>query len=385
MQLTAELEADFDLDANESTLITKGKEWATEIGDSKQPDFIPQIKIAKWGNEFNFSVRKVAGAGTNYAQDNKAIYEEGDTISQIYLSPSPDTDSGEMLKFDTVFLSKPKTNMLRYTLTQKGIKYLYQPPLTQQQIDQGHIRPENASGSYAIYAGKANNQYGTGKLAHIYRPYAIDADGNLVWCDLKITGANLTVTIPQTFLNDARYPVTVDPDFGYTTIGAGSYGLENTRCFANAGSGRFHTASTGDTITSYSAYAFTYTSATLSLSGYSVSGGYASSRLASSATEAQCSTSSETPAWLTTNTISHALSNGVAYTVAMADAAATARVHYDTGVSGDADIDTVGGALPASWNHVADQDYIWSIYATYTAGGSSVNQLLVAQNNTGGF
>ena len=43
-----------------NTLIAKDVSFAeTEIGDLKQPDFQPQVKIKRWDNEANFSVRLV--------------------------------------------------------------------------------------------------------------------------------------------------------------------------------------------------------------------------------------------------------------------------------------------------------------------------------------
>jgi len=86
-------------------------------------------------------------------------------------------------------------------------------------------------GSYAVYhSTKRNNivggmEYQTGKAFHIYRPHAVDADGVKVWCELDITEGELTVTVPEDFLNKASYPVVVDPTFGYSSVGASSFSL----------------------------------------------------------------------------------------------------------------------------------------------------------------
>ena len=67
----------------------------------------------------------------------------------------------------------------------------------------------------------------TGKILHRYRPIAIDANGNKAWCndevDRYIDPTNIRTTTPQQFLDEAVYPVTVDPDLGYTAIGGGVY------------------------------------------------------------------------------------------------------------------------------------------------------------------
>jgi len=103
------------------------------------------------------------------------------------------------------------------------LNFYYQPELTPEEIAEGAQRPENVVGSYAVYhASKANNQYKAGKAFHIYRPKIIDADGVEIWGELNVdtqTG-KLTVTIPQDFLDKAKYPILVDPTFGYTTLGA---------------------------------------------------------------------------------------------------------------------------------------------------------------------
>lgn len=91
-------------------------------------------------------------------------------------------------------------------------------------------RPDNVIGSYAVYhATKKGNQYMNGKAFHVYRPIAEDALGNKAWCSLHIDKrfdpTNLTITIPQQFLDEAVFPVVVDPDFGYATIGGSWYAI----------------------------------------------------------------------------------------------------------------------------------------------------------------
>jgi hypothetical protein len=101
-----------------------------------------------------------------------------------------------------------------------------QPELTPEEIAEGTDRPENVVGSYAVYhktkrdhvIGQTN--YATGKAFHIYRPKVWDADGNEIWAELSYADGTLSVTVPQSFLDSAVYPVRVDPTFGYTSLGA---------------------------------------------------------------------------------------------------------------------------------------------------------------------
>jgi hypothetical protein len=75
-------------------------------------------------------------------------------------------------------------------------------------------------GSYAVYKKETLIGEGTGKLCHIHRPQIIDARGQRCWGDLSVTGNELRITIPETFLSEAKYPVVVDPAIGTTTVGS---------------------------------------------------------------------------------------------------------------------------------------------------------------------
>ena len=213
-----------------------------EIGDSKQDDFKPQVKIMRWDNEVNFSIRASEVATANIeTRDEKVRYIAADYEVHMYEKPEAGEDGG--FEFEWILPTKPKSNVLTATIQTKGLNFFYQPPLTDeikpgrgetvtetQHLDsQGNVlaeRPENVVGSYAAYhKSKRNNrvggkEYKTGKAFHIYRPHVTDAEGNETWAELNITGNDLTVTVPQGFLDKAVYPVIVDPTFGYTTIGA---------------------------------------------------------------------------------------------------------------------------------------------------------------------
>jgi hypothetical protein len=87
------------------------------------------------------------------------------------------------------------------------------------------LRDPFLAGSYAVYkketfVGNGRMSEGTGKLCHIYRPEIVDAGGRRVWGELAVEGDTLRVTIPEGWLSNARYPVTVDPVIGTTTVGA---------------------------------------------------------------------------------------------------------------------------------------------------------------------
>jgi hypothetical protein len=124
-----------------------------EVGDSKQPDFKPQVKIMRWDNEVNFSVRlkddQVAIEAVTTSQD-KIVWSKGKRDVNFY-----DLTEGEGgYEFEVILKEKPATNKLEFTLNTKGLDFFYQPELTQEEKDQGATRPEKVVGSYAVYASE---------------------------------------------------------------------------------------------------------------------------------------------------------------------------------------------------------------------------------------
>src|SRR3990167_6265919 len=201
-----------------------------EVGDSKQADFKPQVKIMRWDNEVNFSLRAIE-------HPDATIETEGEKIKYItpeyevhqYDKPEAGEDGG--FEFEWILPSKSSSNVLTATIQTKGLNFFYQPQLTQEEINEGSSRPENVVGSYAVYhktKGGMNDiagmEYKAGKAFHIYRQKVTDANGVETWGELNIDEQNglLTVTIDQTWLDNAVYPVIVDPTFGYTSLGGSS-------------------------------------------------------------------------------------------------------------------------------------------------------------------
>lgn len=182
----------------------------------------PEIVLNKWNGEVALSVKR---EGTFTEANRKFLTDEVEWTNSkedVLAYPTPNG-----FEFEIVLKEKPLTNIFNFTISgAENLDFFYQPPLTQQEIDEGAFRPNNVIGSYAVYhKTKANHRvgstnYATGKAFHIYRPKVIDASGAEVWADLNIDGGLLTVTVPQKFLDEAVYPVRVDPTFGITSLGA---------------------------------------------------------------------------------------------------------------------------------------------------------------------
>jgi len=183
------------------------------------------------------------------------------------------------IEFDTILYEKPNTNQIIFPIETKGLRFLYQPPLNQEQQEAGltctettcydengtvtTFRPENVAGSYAVYhSGNPINyvggkEYKTGKAFHIYRPKVNDSAGNEIWGKLNIEAGLfseglaeegiLSITIDQDWLDNAVYPVTIDPEFGYHANGLSVYNIWDYLYAYN------YTGGAG-TISSFSAY-----------------------------------------------------------------------------------------------------------------------------------
>lgn len=189
----------------------------------------PAVTLSKWNDEVRITIKpKFQGAGKISKADRpilskKIEFKKG--AQTAFVEPKNDTD----FDIDFTLDSKPASNVFTYEISgAEDMDFFYQPALTQKEIVKGSERPDNVVGSYAVYSKtKTNHQIGktnytTGKLFHIYRPKALDAKGSEVWADLLYSNGILTVTVPQSFLDSATYPVIVDPTFGYLSVGASS-------------------------------------------------------------------------------------------------------------------------------------------------------------------
>jgi len=221
-----------------------------EIGDFDTEDFRPYAKMKRWGGECFLGVEI---PDTHIPAADKAVEEKiGKKIEwdspqlggRFYKKPRRETtkkdirgksrrfviDENGGLEFEIVLKQRPASNVISLPIKSKGLKFYYQGPLTKGEKNKGIVRPDEVMGSYAVYhESKKDGKYKTGKAFHIYRPKIIDKNGDWTWGELNIDGAQgvLTITIDQAWLNNAAYPVVVDPEFGYMSIGSSSIPIEN--------------------------------------------------------------------------------------------------------------------------------------------------------------
>lgn len=229
-----------------------------EIGDIKQPSFMPQVKMKRFDNECNLSLRlKHSGKGKESVKidGDKIVWKKGKSEAHFY-------DIGEGYEIDVILDEKPSSNLIEFTIQTKGLTFFYQPELTEEEKSQGVERPENVVGSYAVYFDKpkknviGGKKYRSGKVGHIFRPKIFDSAGAEVWGDMNIDvdAGILSVSIPQDFLDNAQYPVTVDPIMGTNTIGGSTY-LQGDESAALCSLYNQYTAVSGDVLRGIAFYA----------------------------------------------------------------------------------------------------------------------------------
>lgn len=188
-----------------------------------------KIILTEWNDEVRVGIKynKSLGKGEVNLTDKKIKWKG--TNEELHSYPLGAKEGMEKggLEIEIVLKEKPLTNIFDFEITgAENLDFFYQPELTQEEIDLGSFRPENVVGSYAVYHKTKKDyiigqtDYATGKLFHIYRPEVIDSMGNKIWGQLNYSNGVLSVTVSQGFLNNAVYPVIIDPTFGYTTIGA---------------------------------------------------------------------------------------------------------------------------------------------------------------------
>jgi len=278
-------------DENKSTKFQDKDIHNVEIGDTKDPShFYPQAKIMQWGNETNFSLRlETDYDGCEYTLEDidnlKWVSSDKNTEVKIFQFDKPDkslrledkhAENGG-LEFEIILKKKPSSNEIKYSYTSKNLRFYYQPEISdevaQEELDKLHsidstaytdwtledvkrkMRPEKVVGSYAAYhVSKKDDEYRTGKAFHIYRPHVVDRAGNFTYADLRIGRGYVYITIPQEFLDNALYPILIDPTVGYTTIGGSTLTLADNNATATKGNAGAIAGATNyyvDSVTTY--------------------------------------------------------------------------------------------------------------------------------------
>lgn len=361
----------------------------------------PTVILDQWNGESQVSIKPEFSEGvanpkvtaTRPLLSKKMQFTQGDETAFV----EPSATSSEF-NIDITLNSKPASNVFTYTVTgADDLDFFYQPALNESfpnakgctptdcidPITGVHMnRPENVVGSYAVYSKEKQGHregatnYGTGKLFNIYRPKATDADGNETWAILDYKSGELSVIVPQQFLDTATYPVIIDPTFGYTTLGGSSLSTVAGSGIANRLGG--YTASTGDTIVSFSVgSSLASGSNTMEVAAYDQPSTNATpvNRVAA---PVLITINSATPQFFTSSAVSQSLTGGIIYTVAELSDANPIMQYYDTPNPVNASFATL---LPNPWSETFSLNVKVSVYATYTTSVPVSPHATVILNN----
>ena len=286
--------------------------------------------------------------------------------------------STEAFKIDILLKAKPDTN--RFCLTVGGYEYydfFHQPALTEQEIADGYVRPDDVVGSYAVYHKTLSHHktggtnYGTGKMTHIYYPYIWEVgkeDQKIRAEDFTYNEGQLCVIAPQDFLDNADYTngVRIDPTLGVTDRGASTAAQPGQDFYAAT-----VTATEDGEVTS--TWVWAQDGAPDSVKGVLVL--QSSEAIVTNGVGTGAAVQTTSPAPVATESAfgtSPTISNGVTYYAGEVNSAAIGALYYDAAVDGDGFIDGSNVyATPTDPTDGATSANRYSIYLEYTATGGS--------------
>lgn len=195
--------------------------------------FVPELALTRWGIA-RVACRLLHNEPGIATMDQRAVVWTTRSIEARFY---PLRIAGGGHEFALHLYRKPTTNTFRFAFAtnglavseQRGYRMRHADGSTSEPHPRGGTRicPAWAVNSFAIYSRWSGNyepsggwNFGTGKVCHLHRPFAVDAVGHQVWCTQTLRGGILAITVPQDFLQSAVYPICVDPTFGFTGIGA---------------------------------------------------------------------------------------------------------------------------------------------------------------------
>ena len=207
------------------------------------------IALYAWGNECYFKINLL-----QRMLINADFYEQGIRNGRPYIKYGNNRFRFRMyinangnFEFDAIIRSRPASGRYRipFNIETKGLKYYFQDSAAV--YDPPRIEsPAEVWNSYAVYHdSKRNNgrfingsdttfeNYGTGKAFHLYRPRVWDAAGDTVWgfIQIDIESGRMAIGVDSMWMyNPIRtWPITIDPEIGWGSVGATGYNVVNYR------------------------------------------------------------------------------------------------------------------------------------------------------------
>jgi len=357
--------------------------FKVEIGETQIND---GFTISKWNEEVKFILEMPEATSNTISPSlsnvDKARINYNDYEVDYYIPTK------NVFEFDTILESRPNHDEVSWRINLTNLNCYLQPPLNEENNDT-HLtcnsttcldtsqkepiiteyRPMNVVNSYACYHNsKKNNEYQTGKAFHIFRPIISDSNDLEVYGNLSISNGELIVKIPPSFLNEAVYPIIIDPIFGSQNEGGSGKGL-NANYARHA---KFFMNNIGGNVSNVSAYFYEDGSASdVGAAIYEDGGNYVPTTLINYS--GQITTDTWAYQWIN---FSFGPDNYVQatqpYWLSVFSAATAVYIQYDSGAG-----DSTGSfndpwppSDPATQGWTDDTN-IYSIYATYTETGDA--------------
>ena len=368
---------------------------------------VPYMKMDKWNGEVSLKINipqidknglkeetdkklTISGSGNN----EDVVFHVKEKEERIKTNSKGEQETLIMnenggVEFDIVLKKKPKSNVFIYTIETQGLDFFYQPPFDEEvgpeieglncnalecYDENGEIvryRAEEVLGSYAVYHNSKSGDYTAmggknymaGKAFHIYRPkvYEQNNPDNWIWGELNVDEEQgiLSVTVDQDWLDNADYPVVVDPTIGDTSTASNATTWSSDRielvCRNATTDGTGGQVSSISFYTSHTSY-FSFVTAI-----YNTSSGLLSPQSGS-----VYSAGAPGGGWHTANFTGPTLFASTAYWPAVL-ANAPATTYYDYGTTGDTHYST--SYTYPNWPNpgsFTNSNYDYGIYATYS-------------------
>lgn len=212
-----------DLAAKGSNFEAAAGDVKIVIGDATKACFMPHVRLEKWG-EYGMSICLPTAKVVEPENVDGVVSWNG--AAKFWMD-------GDEVEFLLILNEVPQGAFIPLDFDFTGLSVFYQSPtFTQAEIDAAkkagatlNERPERVKDSWAIYCDKANGKYQSGKVGHLYRLKAKDANGDEAWLTWYVKdGLPAGIKVDDWLLN-AAYPVDIDPTLGTTTDGGSSIGV----------------------------------------------------------------------------------------------------------------------------------------------------------------
>jgi len=260
-----------------------------EIGDIDSPDFQPHLKFKKWGGECIIGLRFPGISSLSPTVSGEKI-TAGNPDYNFEWKPVPmEQGFNEEGGFDwkIIYNIKPSTNHIDFAYNAVNVEALHQIPMNQEHpsgwsnwfncdvistetevrrvsdnvlLASRPIHTVNAivflRNKPPIYTNQTDaDKYRFGIVGTLFRMQCTDSSAvpKTAWADWSVSGNTIVLTIDQTFLNTATYPVIIAPigdTFGYTSITGAASATYSTPDLM----GQIGTPASSGTVDSVSAY-----------------------------------------------------------------------------------------------------------------------------------